>query len=104
MMKIGEMIPVNRDIIVTCSHHLSIRLEVGASYSMPLTRQVSISYPRVSHGSFLCPVMGIFYSFIIFLLYYSNSKDSFSFLPDIDRCIHIPVHPVSARTDICPVR
>ena len=37
---------------VTYSHHLPIRLEVGASYSMALLSQVSISYPRVSRGSF----------------------------------------------------
>ena len=43
---------------VTCSHHLTL-FEVGASYSMPLMGQVSISYPRLPSGSIFCPETGI---------------------------------------------
>ena len=42
---------------VTCSHHLTL-FEVGASYSMPLMGQVSISYPRVPRGSIFIPETG----------------------------------------------
>ena len=45
-------------VSVTCSHHLT-SFEVGASYSMPLMGQVSISYPRLPGGSILSPVTGI---------------------------------------------
>ena len=48
---------------VTYSHHLPFRLEVGASYSMALLSQVSISYPRVSRGSF-SPGNGCFFFFM----------------------------------------
>ena len=41
-------------INVTCSHHLTL-FEMGASYSMPLMGQVSISYPRLPGGSISSP-------------------------------------------------
>ena len=44
--------------LVTCSHHLT-SFEVGASYSMPLMGQVSISYPRLPGGSIFSPETGI---------------------------------------------
>ena len=44
--------------MVTCSHHLTM-FEVGASYSMPLSRQVSISYPRLPGGSIFGPETSI---------------------------------------------
>lgn len=88
-------------IDVTYSHHSPIRLEVGVSYSMALLSQVSISYPRVSRGSF-SPGNGWFFLFF-YELCCSQPQYPFSFIPDIDSCVYIPVHDISAGADICPV-
>ena len=61
---------------VTYSHHLPIRLEVGASYSMALLSQVSISYPRVSRGSF-SPGNGC--SFLFLFMSYAAPKPNILF-------------------------
>ena len=75
--------------IVTCSRHLNLTdFEVGASCSIALQGKAKTGYPRVSRGSFLS-------GYGSFLCYYTHFLYSFSFFQNIDRRIHIPVHPVS---------
>lgn len=58
--------------VVPYSHHLTM-FEVGTSYSMPLSRQVSISYRRLPSGLIYCPETGI-------LCFLSNTFLSNNFL------------------------
>ena len=58
-MKVRGMLEKYYEGSVTCSLHLpknhsldDFSVEVGASRSTTLTRRVSTSYPRASHGSF----------------------------------------------------
>ena len=76
--------------IVTCSRHLNLTdFEAGASCSIALQGKAKTGYPRVSRGSFFYPVTDLFCAIMhIFYIF-------FSFFQNIDRRIHIPVHPVS---------
>ena len=81
-----------RDIYqrVTCSHHLNLTdFEVGASCSIALQGKAKTGYPRVSRGSFFIRLRIFSVLLCTFFIY------SFSFFQNIDRRIHIPVHPVS---------
>ena len=76
--------------IVTCSRHLNLTdFEVGASCSIALQGKAKTGYPRVSRGSFFIRLRIFSVLLCTFFIY------SFSFFQNIDRCIHIPVHPVS---------
>lgn len=76
--------------IVTCSRHLNLTdFEVGASCSIALQGKAKTGYPRVSRGSFFIRLRIFSVLLCTFFIY------SFSFFQNIDRRIHIPVHPVS---------
>lgn len=79
----------------------SYDFEVGASCSIALQGKAKTGYPRVSRGF-------VFYVYPVtdFFLVPSGTFfiDPFSFFPDVDCCIHIPVHPVSTFTDIHSIR
>ena len=84
-------------MIVTCSHHLNLTdFEVGASCSVALQGKAKTSYPRVSRGSFLAGYRFFSVSLRTFFIYL------FSFFQDLDSRIHIPIHPVSTFTYVCP--
>ena len=83
---------------VTCSHHLISDFEVGASCSMALQSQVSTSYPRVPRD-FYSSGYGLFV-----VLSCTFCKDSFSLIHDVNCCIYITVHSVTAFTVINPIR
>ena len=75
---------------VTCSRHLNLTdFEVGASCSIALQGKAKTGYPRVSRGSFFIRLRIFSVLSCTFFIY------SFSFFQNIDRRIHIPVHPVS---------
>ena len=75
---------------LTCSHHLNLTdFEVGASCSIALQGKAKTGYPRVSRGSFFIRLRIFSVLLCTFFIY------SFSFFQNIDRRIHIPVHPVS---------
>ena len=75
---------------VTCSRHLNLTdFEVGASCSIALQGKAKTGYPRVSRGSFFIRLWIFSVLLCTFFIY------SFSFFQNIDRRIHIPVHPVS---------
>ena len=75
---------------VTCSRHLNLTdFEVGASCSIALQGKAKTGYPRVSRGSFFIRLRIFSVLLCTFFIY------SFSFFQNIDRRIHIPVHPVS---------
>ena len=75
---------------VTCSRHLNLTdFEVGASCSIALQDKAKTGYPRVSRGSFFIRLWIFSVLLCTFFIY------SFSFFQNIDRRIHIPVHPVS---------
>ena len=93
---------------VTCSHHLIIDFEVGASCSMALLSQVSTGYPRVSRDCFL-PGYGHFitlsgYGRISFFCFLLCSQHSPRFLSDVDRCVFVSVHDVATVAAINPLR
>ena len=76
--------------LVTCSRHLNLTdFEVGASCSIALQGKAKTGYPRVSRGSFFIRLRIFSVLLCTFFIY------SFSFFQNIDRRIHIPVHPVS---------
>ena len=76
--------------IVTCSRHLNLTdFEVGASCSIALQGKAKTGYPRVSRGSFFIRLRIFSVLLCTFFIY------SFSFFQNIDRRIHITVHPVS---------
>ena len=82
---------------LTCSHHLNLTdFEVGASCSIALQGKAKTGYPRVSRGSFLSGYRFFYLPLRTLFIYL------FSFFQDIDSCIHIPVHPVSTFTYVCP--
>ena len=82
---------------VTCSHHLNLTdFEVGASCSIALQGKAKTGYPRVSRGSFLSDYRFFYVPLRTLFIYL------FSFFQDIDSCIHIPIHPVSTFTYVCP--
>ena len=82
---------------VTCSHHLNLTdFEVGASCSIALQGKAKTGYPRVSRGSFLSGYRFFYVPLRTLFIYL------FSFFEDIDSCIHIPIHPVSTFTYVCP--
>ena len=84
-------------MIVTCSHHLNLTdFEVGASCSIALQDKAKTGYPRVSRGSFLSGYRFFYVPLRTLFIYL------FSFFQDIDSCIHIPIHPVSTFTYVCP--
>ena len=75
---------------VTYSRHLNLTdFEVGASCSIALQGKAKTGYPRVSRGSFFIRLRIFSVLLCTFFIY------SFSFFQNIDRRIHIPVHPVS---------
>ena len=75
---------------VTCSRHLNLTdFEVGASCSIALQDKAKTGYPHVSRGSFFIRLWIFSVLLCTFFIY------SFSFFQNIDRRIHIPVHPVS---------
>ena len=81
---------INLLISVTCSRHLNLTdFEVGASCSIALQGKAKTGYPRVSRGSFFIRLRIFSVLLCTFFIY------SFSFFQNIDRRIHIPVHPVS---------
>ena len=67
----------------------SYDFEVGASCSIALQGKAKTGYPRVSRGSFFIRLRIFSVLLCTFFIY------SFSFFQNIDRRIHIPVHPVS---------
>ena len=82
---------------LTCSHHLNLTdFEVGASCSIALQGKAKTGYPRVSRGSFFIRLRIFSVLLCTFFIY------SFSFFQNIDRRIHIPVHPVSTFAQVCP--
>ena len=82
---------------VTCSRHLNLTdFEVGASCSIALQGKAKTGYPRVSRGSFFIRLRIFSVLLCTFFIY------SFSFFQNIDRRIHIPVHPVSTFAQVCP--
>ena len=84
-------------MIATCSHHLNLTVfEVGASCSIALQGKAKTGYPRVSRGSFLSGYRFFYVPLRTLFIYL------FSFFQDIDSCIHIPIHPVSTFTYVCP--
>ena len=75
--------------IVTCSRHLNLTdFEVGASCSIALQAKLKQAIPA-------CPAVLFLSGYGSFLCYYTHFLYSFSFFQNIDRRIHIPVHPVS---------
>lgn len=88
-INILEYYNIKQDI-VTCSRHLNLTdFEVGASCSIALQGKAKTGYPRVSRGSFFIRLRIFSVLLCTFFIY------SFSFFQNIDRRIHIPVHPVS---------
>ena len=84
-------------VVVTCSRHLNLTdFEVGASCSIALQGKAKTGYPRVSRGSFFTRLRIFSVLLCTFFIY------SFSFFQNIDRRIHIPVHPVSTFAQVCP--
>ena len=87
----------HRPLLVTCSRHLNLTdFEVGASCSITLQGKAKTGYPRVSRGSFFIRLRIFSVLLCTFFIY------SFSFFQNIDRRIHIPVHPVSTFAQVCP--
>ena len=74
----------------------SYDFEVGASCSIALQGKAKTGYPRVSRGSFLAGYRFFSVSLRTFFIYL------FSFFQDLDSRIHIPIHPVSTFTYVCP--
>ena len=87
---LGNKNGINLTNLVTCSRHLNLTdFEVGASCSIALQGKAKTGYPRVSRGSFFIRLRIFSVLLCTFFIY------SFSFFQNIDRRIHIPVHPVS---------
>ena len=82
---------------LTCFLHLNLTdFEVGVSCSIALQGKAKTGYPRVSRGSFFIRLRIFSVLLCTFFIY------SFSFFQNIDRRIHIPVHPVSTFAQVCP--